>query len=70
MNKLIPADWIVYDKKNSRFTLNINRESAKVDYSIGGGKMYPHSEVPNSLRGKGMGKELVLKTFERLTEEG
>jgi predicted GNAT family acetyltransferase len=29
-----------------------------------------HSEVPYQLRGRGIGKELVLKTFEKLTEEG
>ena len=28
------------------------------------------SEVPYNLRGKGIGKVLVLKTIEKLTEEG
>ena len=35
------------------------------------GKMYlTHSEVPYQLRGRGIGKVLVKKTFEKLTEEG
>ena len=29
-----------------------------------------HSEVPYNLRGQGIGKVLVEKTFEKLTEEG
>ena len=29
-----------------------------------------YSEVPYKLRGQGIGKELVEKTFEKLTEEG
>ena len=29
-----------------------------------------HSEVPYNLRGQGIGKILVEKTFEKLTEEG
>lgn len=72
INKLIPQQLdIQHDKDNQRFTLDINGEIAKVDYSIGAGKMYlTHSEVPYNLRNRGIGKELVLKTFEKLTEEG
>ncbi|WP_290682533.1 GNAT family N-acetyltransferase [Kordia sp.] len=29
-----------------------------------------HSEVPYNLRGQGIGKVLVEKTFEKLTDEG
>jgi predicted GNAT family acetyltransferase len=62
---------IVHDKENMRFTLDINGEIAKIDYSIEGGKMHlTHSEVPYNLRGQGIGKVLVEKTFEKLTEEG
>ena len=32
--------------------------------------MLVHSEVPYQLRGQGIGEKLVLKTFEKLTEEG
>ena len=35
------------------------------------GKMYlMHAFVPYDLRGQGVGKELVLKTFKRLKKEG
>lgn len=72
INKLIPSRLeIVHDKENMRFTLDINGEIAKVDYSLSGSKMYlTHSEVPYNLRGKGIGKVLVEKTFEQLTKEG
>jgi predicted GNAT family acetyltransferase len=62
---------IIHDKENKRFTLAINGQLAKVDYSIRDDKMYlTHSEVPYSLRGQGIGKQLVEKTFEQLTKEG
>lgn len=62
---------LTHDKENNRFTLNIDGETAKVDYTINNGTMYlNHSEVPYNLRGKGIGKILVEKTFEKLTEEG
>ncbi len=72
LNKLIPSRLnIVHDKENMRFSLNINEELAKVDYSITNGKMYlNHSEVPYNLRGQGIGKVLVEKTFKQLTKEG
>lgn len=71
MNKLIPSRLnIVHDKEKQRFTLDINGELAKVDYKIKDKKMFlTHSEVPNNLRGKGIGKVLVEKTFEKLTAE-
>ncbi len=72
MHKLLPSmATIQHDKENKKYTLNINGEEALVDYVIKEGKMYlVHSEVPYALRGKGIGKELVLQTFEKLTEEG
>ena len=72
LNKLIPSRLnIVHEKENRRFTLDINGELAKVEYSIRDGKMYlNHSEVPYNLRGEGLGKVLVEKTFEQLTKEG
>lgn len=72
MHKLIPSMLTInHDTKNNKFTLDINGEEAKVEYVWKNNKMYlVHSEVPYNLRGKGIGKELVLKTFEKLTEEG
>ena len=72
LNKLIPSRLnIIHDKENKRFTLDINGEIAKIEYSIKNNKMYLiHSEVPYNLRGQGIGKVLVEKTFEQLTREG
>ncbi|WP_241492453.1 N-acetyltransferase [Lacinutrix himadriensis] len=72
INKLIPEILeITHDKEKQRFTLAINDEIAKVDYQIRDNKMYlMHSEVPYNLRGQGIGKVLVEKTFEQLTKEG
>lgn len=71
LNKLIPSRIpLIHDQNNNRFTLNINGELAKVDYQLRDGKMYlTHSEVPYNLRGKGIGKLLVEKTFEHLKTE-
>ena len=71
MHKLIPSTIMLeHDKDNHKFTLDINGEEAKVIYTLKNGKMYlTHSEVPHNLRGRGIGKELVLKTFEKLTEQ-
>ncbi len=71
LNKLIPSRLpIVHDKENNRFTMDINGELAKVEYQLRDGKMYlTHSEVPYNLRGQGIGKVLVEKTFEQLTTE-
>ncbi|MEL4307001.1 N-acetyltransferase [Joostella sp. CR20] len=62
---------IQHDKENHQFVLDINGEKAKVEYQLKNDKMYlVHSEVPVQLRGRGIGKVLVEKTFEKLTEEG
>jgi predicted GNAT family acetyltransferase/glutaredoxin len=72
LNKLIPNRLnIIHDKENKRFTLDINGELAKVEYTLKNDKMYLiHSEVPYNLRGQGIGKVVVEKAFEKLTEEG
>jgi len=71
INKLIPNRLpIIHDIDNQRFTLNINGEIAKVDYTLRDGQMFlVHSEVPYNLRGQGIGKVLVEKSFEQLTKE-
>jgi len=72
VNKLVPQRLnISHDRPHNRFTLDINGELAKVVYRLEAGKMYlVHSEVPYNLRGLGIGKVLVEKSFEKLTEEG
>jgi len=62
---------IKHDKVNKRFTMDVDDQEARVDYKMKDGKMHlVYSEVPYKLRGNGIGKELVEKTFEKLTEEG
>lgn len=72
LHKLIPSMLeIKHDKEAQKFTMDINGEQARVEYNLRDGKMYlVYSEVPYHLRGRGIGKELVLKTFEKLTDEG
>lgn len=72
INKLIPSLLeLKHDSQNNQFTMGINGEKAFVAYYLENGKMYlNHSEVPRNLRGQGIGKVLVQKTFEKLTEEG
>lgn len=63
---------IIHDKENQEFILPLeNGLEAKVIYSVQGKTMrLTYSEVPTELRGKGIGKELVEKTFQQLTDEG
>ncbi|NJB83691.1 GNAT family N-acetyltransferase [Wenyingzhuangia aestuarii] len=62
---------IEHQKDKNRYILTIDDQIAKVEYMIKNNLMYlTHSEVPNSLRGQGVGKKLVTQTFEKLTEEG
>ncbi len=62
---------IEHQKELNRYILKVNGGIAKIEYIIKDDKMYlVHSEVPESLRGQGIGKILVNKTFEKLTAEG
>jgi len=72
LNKLIPSRIpMIHDEAYQKFSMDINGEEAKVEYTIRDGKMHLiHSEVPYQLRGKGIGKVLVEKAFEQLTNEG
>lgn len=49
------------------FVLKVGDDFAKIEYTEKNDCYYlMHSEVPKHLRGKGIGKELVEKTFEYL----
>lgn len=64
---------IVHDKANKEFALPLkNGAKAKVSYVLDSPSTMRlvHSEVPHAFRGQGVGKELVLKTFDKLTQEG
>ena len=59
----------VHDKANQQFRLSVDQHIALVDYVMNGDKlMLTHSEVPVALRGQGVGKVLVDKTFEYLRD--
>ncbi|MFK8038989.1 MAG: GNAT family N-acetyltransferase [Crocinitomicaceae bacterium] len=63
---------IIHDETKQEFVLKLeNNEQAIVNYTMEDGKMkLVYSKVPNHLQGKGIGKELVEKTFKKLTEGG
>lgn len=63
---------IIHDTESRQFILHLPNElKAFVSYTLEGKTMrLTYSEVPPILRGQGVGKELVEKTFEKLTEEG
>lgn len=62
---------IEHDKANKQLSLLADGHKAVVDYVIKDDKAYLlHSEVPSALRGKGVGKVLVERTFEKMHEEG
>lgn len=63
---------IIHDKVNSRFILPLeNSDEAFIDYTLSEGVMHlVHSQVPIQLRGQGVGKELVEKTFEHIHIHG
>jgi len=62
---------VIHNKNKNQFTMEVDGEIAQVDYTLKDGKMYlVYSEVPFNIRGQGIGKVLVEKTFEKLTAEG
>ena len=49
------------------FVMRVGDDFAKIEYIVKNNCYHlVHSEVPNRLRGKGIGRELVEKTFEYL----
>ena len=63
---------IIHNTEKNRFELPLdNQLVAIITYSRQDNYLVlNHSEVPNELKGKGIGKELVLKTFEQIEKEG
>lgn len=60
-----------HDTDNQQFILFVDGHKAFVDYSIEDGQYHLlHSEVPSALRGQGVGKILVEKTFKAIADEG
>jgi len=62
---------VTNDRNQQRFQLSTESGLAFIDYTLEQG-LYQllHSEVPNALRGKGIGKVLVEQTFDLIAKEG
>ncbi|HNP35212.1 MAG TPA: GNAT family N-acetyltransferase [Woeseiaceae bacterium] len=62
---------IVHDKAKQQFYLTADGHKAFIDYRMENGRyQLLHSEVPSALRGQGIGKVLVEKTFAAIEAEG
>ncbi|MDW3646010.1 MAG: GNAT family N-acetyltransferase [Bacteroidia bacterium] len=60
---------ITHDTSRNRFVLNLGEDEAFITYNMQGDTLYLlHSEVPAHLRGGGIGKQLVDKTFMYIQE--
>ncbi len=60
---------IKHNPSRKRFVLQTERGKAFISYLVQDGVYYlNHSEVPSSLRGQGIGKELVEQTFDYIVE--
>lgn len=63
---------IIHDEENKQFILPLENDLvAIVSYTLDDKMMrLDYSEVPYELRGQGVGKELIEKTFQALTDDG
>jgi len=63
---------IIHDQAEKQFVLPLeNNHKAFIIYRINGQQLLlTHAEVPYQLRGQGLGKELVEKTFELIEKSG
>lgn len=62
---------ITNDKRNEQFYLIADGAKAFIDYRLEGDKyLLNHAEVPNALRGQGIGQVLVEKTYAEIEKEG
>lgn len=63
---------LTHDKAEDQYTLHLeDGHEAYINYVLEGKAMkLTYSYVPPELRGSGVGRELVEKTFELLTAEG
>jgi len=62
---------ITHNIKDQQFIMKVDGHTAYIAYNIHNGKKYlVHTRVPLALRGQGIGKILVKKTFAYLQEQG
>jgi len=61
---------IIHDIEHQQFKMKIDEHTAYIEYNIHNGKKYlVHTLVPLALKGQGIGRILVEKTFEYLQEK-
>lgn len=62
---------LTHNANDRQFFLFADEHKAFIDYTIEDGQyQLNHSEVPQALRGQGVGRVLVEKTFEAIEKEG
>jgi predicted GNAT family acetyltransferase len=62
---------IVDDTSNSRFLLNVDGQTSELVYRrVGGRLVLVHTEVPESLGGRGLGGRLVTAALEAAASKG
>lgn len=69
---MLASDYIFsHNKESQQFILQIDKEnSAVIEYTLRDNIFYlTHSEVPSNMRGKGIGKILVEKTFDYIEQQ-
>ena len=58
------------NEAESQFEFQIGDQTALIEFAIEGDKIYlTHTEVPESLSGKGVGSELVKQTLQHIKKQ-
>lgn len=62
---------LINNRQDACFEFHIDGQVAKIDYALAGGAVaLTHTEIPHSLRGQGIGTELVGSVLSYIEGEG
>ena len=62
---------VINNEKKQQFELEINEDKAVIDYDLVNGKIrLNYTEVPESMKGKGIGSKLAEQTFALIERMG